>query len=91
MYTIKTSGTFEKDFIRCVKRNYHLKLFEDVIAQLETNGRLPAKYKPHKLTGQYKGFWECHVKPDWLVIWRQNNKTRIIELVRAGTHSDLFK
>ena len=91
MYTIKTSGTFEKDFIRCVKRNYHLKPFEDVIAQLETTGRLPAKYKPHKLAGQYKGFWECHVKPDWLVIWRQNNKTRVIELVRTGTHSDLFK
>ena len=91
MYTIKTSGTFEKDFIRCVKRNYNLKLFEDVIAQLETTGRLPEKYKAHKLAGQYKGFWECHVKPDWLVIWRQNNKTRVIELVRTGTHSDLFK
>jgi mRNA interferase YafQ len=91
MYTIKTSRTFEKDLIRCIKRNYNLKPFEDVVTLLETLGKLPAKYKPHKLSGRYKGFWECHVKPDWLIIWSQNDRTRVIELTRTGIHADLFK
>jgi mRNA interferase YafQ len=91
MYKIKTSATFEKDFIRCIKRNYNFALFETVITLLEQSGKLLLKYKTHKLSGNYKGFWECHIKPDWLIIWRQNNKTKVIELVRTGTHSDLFK
>jgi mRNA interferase YafQ len=91
MYTIKTSGTFEKDLIRCIKRNYELKPFEDAVILLERLGKLPAKYKPHQLSGRYKGFWECHIKPDWLIIWRQNDSTRVIELTRTGSHSDLFK
>jgi mRNA interferase YafQ len=91
MYTIKTSRTFEKDLIRCIKRNYNLKHFEDVLSLLESSGRLPLKYKPHKLSGQYNGFWECNIKPDWLIIWRQNDKTMVIEFSRTGSHSDLFK
>ena len=91
MYMIKTSRTFEKDFIRCIKRNYNAAPFEAVITLLEKTGKLPVKYRPHKLSGKYKDFWECHVKPDWLIIWRQNDEAKIIELVRTGTHSDLFK
>lgn len=91
MYTIKTSRTFEKDFIKCVKRNYNISSFEVVIEELEKTGKLPQKYNSHKLSGRLKGFWECHVKPDWLIIWRQDDKNRVIELVRTGTHSDLFK
>ncbi len=91
MYTIKTSSTFEKDLTRCIKRNYNLKPFEDVVSLLESSGKLPVKYKSHKLSGNYNGFWECHLKPDWLIIWRQNDITRVIELTRTGSHSDLFK
>ncbi|HEY5510370.1 MAG TPA: type II toxin-antitoxin system YafQ family toxin [Prolixibacteraceae bacterium] len=46
--------------------------------------------KAHLLSGNYNGYWECHIKPDWLLIWRQDDKTKVIELVRTGTHSDLF-
>ncbi len=91
MYTIKTSNAFEKDLIRCIKRRYDLIAFEEVVFHLEQKGKLPFKYKPHKLSGKYKDFWECHVKPDWIVIWRQNDKTKIIELTRTGSHSDLFR
>ena len=91
MYKIKTSNTFEKDFIRCLKRKYDIETFEATLNLLERTGKLPAKYKPHKLSGKFKEFWECHVKTDWLIIWRQNDNTREIELVRTGTHSDLFK
>ena len=91
MYKIKTSNKFEKDVVKCAKRNYNLDALEIVITHLEQAGKLPEKYRPHKLSGNYKNYWECHIKPDWLIIWRQNNKSGIIELVRTGTHSELFK
>jgi mRNA interferase YafQ len=91
MYTLKTSNKFEKDFIKCLKRNFNPEDLTKILELLEISGKLPLKYKPHLLAGNYSGFWECHIKPDWLLIWRQNDATRIIELARTGTHSDLFK
>lgn len=91
MYKIKTTNKFEKDFVKCAKRNYNLDALGEVLKYLENSGKLPRIYKPHLLSGNYSGYWECHIKPDWLLIWRQNDKTKIIELVRIGTHSDLFK
>lgn len=91
MYKIKTTNKFEKDFIRCIKRNYDIDMLGEVLNTLEQSGQLPRKYKTHRLSGHFKGFYECHIKPDWLLIWRQNKEDRVIELVRTGTHSDLFK
>ena len=91
MYSINTSNKFEKDFVKCVKRNYNLDLLNEALEVLEVSGRLPKKYKSHLLSGNLKGYWECHLKPDWLLLWRQNDETRVIELARTGTHSDLFK
>ena len=91
MYSINTSNKFEKDFVKCVKRNCNLALLSEALEILEVSGRLPKKYKPHMLSGNLKGYWECHLKPDWLLLWRQNDETRVIELARTGTHSDLFK
>lgn len=91
MYTLKTSNKFEKDFIKCLKRNFNPDDLSKILELLEKTGKLPLKYKPHLLSGNYSGFWECHIKHDWLLIWRQNDETRIIELARTGTHSDLFK
>jgi len=53
-------------------------------------GKLPPKYKPHILSGNYSGHWECHIKPDWLLIWLQDDNSKTITFVRTGTHSDLF-
>jgi mRNA interferase YafQ len=53
-------------------------------------GTLPKKFLPHKLSGQYKDNWECHIKPDWLLIWNIDDQANEIWLVRTGTHSDLF-
>ena len=91
MYNINTSNKFEKDFVKCVKRKYNLDLLNEALVILEVSGRLPKKYKPHILSGKLKGYWECHLKSDWLLLWRQNDETRVIELARTGTHSDLFK
>ncbi len=54
-------------------------------------GRLPSKYKPHILHGDWNGFWECHLTPDWLLIWEQNEKELTLYFMDTGTHSDLFK
>lgn len=90
MYQLSTTNQFEKDYKLCKKRNYDMELLNRIFSVLELNGNLPAKNKPHKLTGKYKGFWECHIKPDWLLIWLQKENTRQIQFVRTGTHADLF-
>jgi mRNA interferase YafQ len=90
MYEVKTSNRFEKDTIRCINRKYNLSLLEFVISLLESDGKLPTKYKTHPLKGSYFDCLECHIKPDWLLIWRQDDKVKTISLVRTGTHSDLF-
>ncbi len=90
MYSLAYTGGFKKDFKRCVKRRYDLSLIESVVEILEQEGSLPAKYKPHKLSGHYSDCWECHVLPDWLLLWLQNDETKEITFVRTGTHSDLF-
>ncbi len=90
MYKISASNKFKKDFKLCLKRGLKEKLFSEVILLLEKQGKLPAKYKQHKLVGNYTGFWECHIQPDWLLIWEQNEEIKLISLHRTGTHSDLF-
>ena len=90
MYSLNTTNQFEKDYKLCKKRGYKMELINSIFLLLEEKGWLPVKYKPHKLTGNYKGFWECHIQPDWLLIWLQNDATKTITLTRTGTHSDLF-
>ncbi len=90
MYKLSSTNQFEKDYKLCKKRNYKLELLHTVFGHLEKNGFLSAKYKPHKLTGNYEGFWECHIRPDWLLIWLQNDDLITITLTRTGTHADLF-
>ena len=91
MYLIKTTNTFEADVKRCKKRRYDMLALVTVIKLLEKDGALPKQYKPHKLTGKYKGHWECHIKPDWLLVWQQNDLELILLFTNTGTHSDLFR
>jgi mRNA interferase YafQ len=63
---------------------------DDVVTLLAKSGKLPAKYKPHLLKGKYDKLWECHIQPDWLLIWEQNETIKLISLIRTGTHSDFF-
>ena len=67
MYEISFSNQFKKDYKRCIKRNYDISLLEVVLKILREEGTLPSKYKPHLLSGNYAGFWECHIKRDWLL------------------------
>lgn len=81
---------FEKDIKRCIKRHYPMENLKEVIKLLEDTGKLPPKYRPHKLSGNYEGIWECHISPDWLLMWEQNDKELILLFVSTGTHSDMF-
>lgn len=89
-WKIEYAGKLKKDIRLAQKRNLDMALFKRVVKTLEKSGKLPAKYKPHKLKGEYKGLWECHIKPDWLLIWDQNDDIKLISLIRTGSHSDLF-
>lgn len=73
-----------------VKRGYDIKLMEDVIALLAEQKPLPAKNRDHALSGDYSGCRECHITPDWLLIYEIDEGELILYLMRTGTHSDLF-
>lgn len=90
MYAIEYTRQFERSLKLCKKRGLPVEELQKAISLLEASGKLPAKYKPHKLTGNYRGLWECHIKPDWLLLWQQNDEEFILLLVDTGTHSDLF-
>ncbi len=90
-YTPAYTGSFKKDFKRAVKRGYDMILLKNTIDFLLEKGSIPKKYYPHTLKGNYVGFLECHIKPDWLLIWEINESEKIIILHRTGTHSDLFE
>lgn len=90
MLTIRYEKTFKKDFKRIIKRGYNIQLLEDVIEILASGQMLPEKYKDHNLTGNYYDCRECHITPDWLLIYKINNNELILYLTRTGTHSDLF-
>ena len=90
MYEIIYTGQFKKSLKQCVRRGLDVNIFKTVIDILQEKGQLPAEYRPHKLTGKYKGCWECHMQPDWLLIWKQEDQQLRLILVDTGTHSDLF-
>lgn len=89
MYKLKYSSKIKKDLKTCQKRNLDLSLLEKVIDKLRVPEPLEDKNKDHNLKGDYNGFRECHITPDWLLIYRYHEE--FLELARTGTHSDLFK
>lgn len=91
MYITKTNRQFDKDFKLCIKRGCNPTLFQEVITILSQTGKLPIKYRPHKLSGKYANLWECHITSDWLLLWEQNDIELTLLLTNTGTHSDLFK
>jgi mRNA interferase YafQ len=90
MFEIHYTTKFKKDYKTIKRREYQLSLLKEVIPRLAETGTLPKKFIPHKLSGQYQDNWECHIKPDWLLIWNIDFENNEIWLVRTGTHSDLF-
>lgn len=85
MYQLEQTGKFKKDIKLAKKRGLDMRLLDEIVTQLVEKGSLPPKNKPHRLTGNYKGFWECHIQPDWLLVWKQDDTIRLIRLTRTGT------
>ena len=88
--TVKPTTQFKKDFKLTMKRGLKIKLLEDVIAALAMGETLPEKNKDHALTGNWVGHRECHIQPDWLLVYRIEDDVLVLTLARTGTHSDLF-
>ena len=90
MMNLKITGKFRKDYKRCKKRGLDMNLLKEVINTLLSGKPLEEKYRDHGLVGQYAGHRECHILPDWLLIYYVNNESLILTAVRTGTHSDLL-
>ncbi|MEZ3551802.1 MAG: type II toxin-antitoxin system YafQ family toxin [Muribaculaceae bacterium] len=89
-YKIFTSRKFDKAYKKCIRRGLDMSKFENVVSILRECGRLPAIYRPHKLSGDYDGCWECHIQSDWLLVWEQNDTELTLLFIDTGSHSDLF-
>lgn len=90
MLKLETTSQFRKDYKRIKKRGYNIALLEEVIDTLLAEQPLEAIYRDHALVGSYLGFRECHILPDWLLIYTINQDKLILTAARTGSHSDLF-
>lgn len=90
-YTVRPTSRFQKDLKRIAKRGYNTELLTAVIKKLANGEPLAQKHRDHALTGDYTGCRECHITPDWLLIYEISDDTLLLYLTRTGTHSDLFK
>ena len=92
MLKITLTTQFKKDYKRIVRRGYDANRLEIVMAILASNRKLPEKYRDHRLTNSrdFKDARECHILPDWLLVYRIHDDTLILELMRTGSHADIF-
>lgn len=90
MLTLITTTQFKKDLKRIRKRGLDLNSLKFVLDTLQKQEALPLKYRNHALVGDYRGFRECHIEPDWLLIYTISNEKLILTAARTGSHSDLF-
>jgi mRNA interferase YafQ len=89
-YNIRPTTRFQKDLKRIQKRGYDISLLTEIIKMLANGERLPERNKDHSLGGDYSGCRECHITPDWLLIYEISDHDLILYLTRTGSHSDLF-
>ena len=88
--TIKWTSKFKKEYKRAIKRGRDISLLDDVIAKLSKGETLPVTMHDHELDGEYAGNRECHIQPDWLLVYRIDVDVLVLTLTRTGSHSDLF-
>ena len=90
MYQLRLTNAYKKSYRRMSKRGYDMSLLHTVIDLLLQGETLPEYYKDHLLQGNFAGFHECHIRPDWLLIYLIEDDIITLTLVNTGTHSDLF-
>lgn len=89
-YRLRTTGRFKKELRKIIKQGHDTKLMDEVVSMLAEGKPLPAKYKDHALGGGWYGSRECHILPDWLLIYQIEDDVLVLVLSRTGSHSDLF-
>jgi mRNA interferase YafQ len=90
MYKLQVTSKYKKDLKRAKSRGLDLDSLQNVLSYLVNGITLPKEYNDHKLLGRYIGYRECHISPDWLLIYDINTEIKLLTLVRTGTHADLF-
>ena len=90
MYEVKFTTAFKKSYKRMMKRGLDISLLDEVVDQLRQGKTLDDKYRDHGLTGNFAGFRECHIKPDWLLVYLIENNILTLTLVDTGSHADIF-
>ena len=91
MLSVRYSTKFKKDFKQAQKRGLPMQELKTIIEKLANGETLESKHRDHALTGNYSMFRECHIRPDWLLIYRINDSELELLAHRTGTHSDLFQ
>ncbi len=89
-FTLKPSTKFEKDLKRVRRRGWKIALLTDIVRELVAGKKLAEKHRDHDLAGNFAGLRECHIEPDWLLIYEIDRENFILYLVRTGSHSDLY-
>ena len=90
MLELKQTSQFKKDLRRMAKRGASMELLDEVILLLMKREPLPEKYEDHPLTGVWAGYRDCHIRPNWLLIYRVEEDVLVLALIRTGSHSDVF-
>lgn len=90
MYEIERTTRFKKDYKLAMKRGLDKNHIMHIVSALANGEQLDEKFKDHALTGNYSGYRECHIEPDWLLVYKKSDDILILTLYRTGTHSDLF-
>ena len=89
-YSVRTTRRFDRSVEKMKKRGLPMDDLRNVITLLMQTGTLPPEYRPHKLTGNLRGKWECHIKSNWLIVWEQYDGELLLIMIDTGTHSNLF-
>jgi len=91
MLDIRRSTQFKKDLKKIIKQGKNLSLLEEIVNLLCVGKSLPEKNNDHSLVGDWRGYNECHINPDWLLIYKVEEEINLLRLMRTGSHSELFK
>ena len=89
-YKVVATYKFKKELKKIKMRGYNINLLKNIVKKLANGDTLPAKNNAHRLSGNYSNCFECHIKPDWLLVYQFIEDKLILSLLRTGTHSDLF-
>jgi mRNA interferase YafQ len=90
MYRVRQTARFKKDLKNIIKRRFNIQLLKNVVDLLKDGTSLPVKNRDHALEGDYIGFRECHITPDWMLIYKIKADVLVLVLQRTGSHSDLY-